>query len=223
MSSPFRHGLRWVSTRTKLLVALAAGISLGVAAWAADTGHFTGRVAVELLDDIQFDHKLRLLEEFAFVDPSGKQWQARKAGVIDWVALPAELRSLHGLPPVTDLRKASVIHSYFAHAQSEPWREVHRMYYAANVAEGMSEPEAKILYLAQYAGGWRWETRASSCFGSCHAAAASLAWKPELEVSDLKPLVDWIWQTKPTLDQIDTRADAVIRRPGPHFFAQQPR
>ena len=40
--------------------------------------------------------------------------------------------------------------------------------------------------------------------------------------SVIQPLVEWIKQTNPTLDEIERRVDAVTKRPGPHLFAQMP-
>jgi hypothetical protein len=82
-------------------------------------------------------------------------------------------------------------------------------------------PQAKILHMAVHAGGWRWETRSSTCFRTCHKSAQVLAWKPVTNEADLRTLVDWIWQTDPSLEEIEARVDAVIRKPGPHIFVQQ--
>ena len=94
------------------------------------------------------------------------------------------------------------------------------MLYAASLTEGLSEGEAKLLYMTVYAGGWRWEPRGSSCYGSCHAGAALLAWRPDVTQAELKPVVDWLRQGNPGLEEIEKRVDAATKRPGPHLFAQ---
>ncbi len=205
--------------RTGLLLTIVV-TCLGTVAVSADQARFSGKVAVELLDEIEFAHKLRLLDDFAFTDASGKVWLARKGGILDGESVPRQLHSMGGLPFLSEYRKAAVVHDYFCRVRSEPWRQVHRMFYHASVVGGLSENEAKALYAVVYAGGWRWEQSGSSCYRSCHAAAASLAWKPAATPAEVQPVLQWIEQNGPTLDEIDARMDAVIRKPGPHLFAQ---
>ena len=204
----------------RLLLAITA-VFLCAVALSADQAGFSGKVVVELLDEVEFVHKLRLVDDFAFTDAGGKVWLARKGGILDGESVPRELYSLGRLPYPAEYRKAAVVHDYFCSVRTEPWRLVHRTLYHASVVEGVSETEAKALYAVVYAGGWRWEPKGSSCYRSCHAAVASLAWKPAATLSEVQPVLEWIAQTGPTLDEIDTRLDAVIRKPGPHVFAQR--
>jgi len=185
---------------------------------AAEPGRFIGRVVVELVDDVEFDHKVRLVEDFGFEDPAGKVWLARKDGVLDGSSVPPEVRPFS--PFGESLRKAFVVHDYFCRAKTEPWRETHRMFFHANIAEGVSQPQAKILHMATHAGGWRWEVRGTSCYRTCHQGARMLAWKPVVDESDLGPLVDWIWQANPSLEEIEARVESITRKPGPHLFGQ---
>ena len=203
----------------RLLLAITAACLCTVALSADQTG-FSGKVVVELVDGIEFAHKLRLLDDIAFTDAGGKVWLARKGGILDGESVPRELYSMGGLPYLAEYRKAAVVHDYFCRVRTEPWRPVHRMFYHASVVEGASETQAKALYAVVYAGGWRWEPNGTSCYLSCHAAAASLAWKPAVTPAEVQPVLQWIAQNGPTLDEIDARLDAVIRKPGPHLFAQ---
>ena len=187
----------------------------------ADQPRFSGKVVVELLDGIEFAYKLRLLDDFAFSDAGGKVWLAPKGGILDGESIPRGLHSLGGLPFPPEYRKAAVVHDYFCRVRTEPWRQVHRTFYQASIVEGVSESQAKALYAVVYAGGWRWEQKGSSCYRSCHAAAASLAWAPAATAMEVQPVLEWIEQVGPTLDEIDSRLDAVIRKPGPHLFAQR--
>jgi hypothetical protein len=206
----------------KAFAALAVGLivvaSCALPSAAAEESRFIGRVVVELLDSVEFDHKLRLAEDFGFQDPDGKLWLARKDGILEGCSLPPEVRAL--LAPEAGLRKAIVVHDYFCREKSEPWRQTHRMLYHANLAEQMTRPEAKVLHMAMHAGGWRWETKQSSCFRTCHQGARVLAWKPVSEPGDMRPLIDWIWQQDPSLEEIEARVDSLIRKPGPHLFGQ---
>ena len=209
--------LRKIMPRGVARAALALAVFAG-AAIAAEPGRFMGRVLVELVDGIEFDHKLRLAEDFGFEDPAGKLWLARRDGILDGSSVPPEVRPFS--PFGESLRKAFVIHDYFSRVKSEPWRDTHRMFFHANLAEGVSQPQAKILHMAMYAGGWRWEVRGTSCYRTCHQGARMLAWKPVVDEADLKPVTDWIWQANPSLEEIEARVDAIIRKPGPHIFGQ---
>ncbi len=211
-------GRRTLQTGTVLLAMGAA--SLSSLAHGADTAGFAGKVVLEVLDGIEFAQKLRLLEDIAFTDADGKVWRARKGAILDGESIPRELYATDGLPYPSEYRRAAVVHDYFCRARTEPWRQVHRTLHQASTVEGVSEAQANILYAVVYAGGWRWEPRGSSCYRSCHAAAASLAWRPAVTQAQIQPVLQWIAQHGPTLDEIDARLDAAIRRPGPHLFAQ---
>jgi Protein of unknown function (DUF1353) len=190
--------------------------------WAAELGAFSGRVVLEVMDEIEFVQKIRLLENFVYTDSVGRAWPAQKGSVLDGETIPRELISIGALPHVAEFRKASVIHDYYARLKADPWRAVHRMLYDAAIAEGVAENQARVLYAAVYAGGWRWEPLGSSCYRGCHVAATMLAWKPKVALREIEPLVPWLTQESPSLEDIDRRVDAAIKRPGPHIFAQLP-
>ena len=205
--------------RIFLLALFAAGMY--VTSGAADTAGFSGRVVVEVLDDIEFVHKLRLLESVSYVDSGGRQWLAKRGGILDGETVPRQFVTVGDLPFSSEYRKAAVIHDFYSREKTAPWKEVHRMLYDASIAEGVVENQAKLLYAAVYAGGWRWEVYdGSSCYRSCHTAVTSLAWKPKSTRQEIEPVLQWIMEAGPGLDQIDQRVDAAIRRPGPHIFAQ---
>jgi hypothetical protein len=208
----------------RLLLAIAAVCLCTIALSASpegSSGGFSGKVVIELLDEVEFVYKLRLLHDIAFTDAGGKVWLARKGAILDGENFPPELHVLSGLPYLAEYRKAGVIHDYFCRARSESWRQVHRTLYHASVVEGVTETQAKTLYAVVYAGGWRWEPKGSSCYRSCHAAAVSLAWRPAINPEALQPVLQWIAHDRPALDEIDARLDAVITKPGPHLFAQR--
>ena len=187
---------------------------------AAESGRFLGRVMVEWLDDDPFIPSMRLLDDFGFQDPSGKTWMAQKGAVLDGRSFPLVFRDLFGVPFLGSYRKSSVLYDHYCRVMTEPWRAVQRMFYSASLTEGVDDSEAKLMYMALYAGGLRWEMRNSSCFSHCHASASSLTWKPDIRDVDLSPIAGWIRQASPELDAIDARLDGIIKRPGPHVFEQ---
>ncbi len=187
---------------------------------AADPGEFQGRLTLLLLDDPEHDHELRVLEEFAYQEPSGQRWTIARGGLLEGEVVPRQLRTLPDLPLQADYRKAAAVHEYVVRQRATPWRRADRLLFQASLDEGLGEADAKRLYLAVYAGGWRWESRPSTCYGSCHAAASGLSWKPDISALTLTPLLDWLATANPGLDEIERRVDEVTRRPGPHLFAQ---
>jgi hypothetical protein len=200
---------------------LLAAVACCSAVAAGQSGHFLGKVVVEWLDDDPFISRMRLLEDFGFEDALGRTWVADKGSVIDGRSLPLVFRDWFGLPFEGPYRKTALIYDHYCQTMSEPWRGVHRMFYFASIAEGADESEAKLMYMALYAGGLRWEMKGSSCYRGCHASAAALTWKPEIQELDLKPTAAWIRQSAPDLDAIDAHLDAIIAKPGPHVFVQR--
>jgi Protein of unknown function (DUF1353) len=190
------------------------------AASAAELGKFTGKVVVEWLDQAAAQPRMKLVEDFAFEDAAGKTWLTPKGHVIDGASIPPAFQSLIGAPFAGSYRKATVVHDYYCRAKAEPWKNVHRMFYDASLSSGVVEAEAKVMYMAVYAQGPRWESKGSRCYYSCHASAASLTWKPVVSEAELRPIVDWIQEADPVLEEIEQRVDAVTKKPGPHLFAQ---
>lgn len=199
-----------------------AGLSALCMVAIAGVDTYSGRVVIELLDEIEFAHRFRLLEDFTFIDPRGKHWIAREGGIVDDEAVPRDLLGISGLPYVGEYRKAALLHAYFCRTRTEPWQQVHRVLFDASLAEGLTETQAKGLYAVVYAGSWRWELAGSSCYRSCHASAGPLVWKPAATTAEIEPVLQWILHDSPDLDAIDRRLDQVVKRPGPHLFAQRP-
>jgi hypothetical protein len=203
-------------------IRLAVTLASCSAVWPlqADEPRFSGRVVLELVEEIAHDHKLRLLEDFAFRDEQGAQWLAPGGALLDGWTIPRGLRGLPGLPLESEFRKSAVLHDHFSRVRSGRWRDVHRMLYSASLAEGIPPTEAKMLYMTIYASGWRWEPKDSSCYRGCHAAAATLAWRPDATAAELAPVADWLQRSDPTLEQIEEQVDGALKRPGPHLFTQ---
>jgi hypothetical protein len=204
--------------RIRLAVALAA--CCPCAGLQADAPRFSGRVVLELVEEIGHDHMLRVMEKFAFHDEHGREWLVPTGALLDGWSIPRALRALPSLPLESEFRKSAVVHGHFSHVKAGRWRDVHHMLYSASLAEGIPPTEAKTLYMTIYASGWRWEPKGSSCYGSCHAAAAMLAWRPDATAAELAPVAEWLERIDPTLEQIEERVDAALKRPGPHLFTQ---
>jgi len=197
-------------------------LALGAGVLSAGVGTFLGKVAIEWDDEDVFNrHKMTLLADFAFQDPSGKKWIARKGGSLDGSSFPPLFEQMVALPFTGEHRRASVLHDYFSQQMKEPWRDVRRMYYAALLAEGTSENEAKNAYAVLYGVAPRWEVKGTStCYSHCHVSAEALIWKPDVTESELESALETLSEGDPSLDEIERVVDASIPKPGPHLFSQ---
>ena len=227
-----RAGRRWEAIRFRTAAAVVGGSGLRAAAalggvfaacglLQAEDAAFFGRLSFELIEEIALDHKLRLLADFGFHDENGRVWLAPKGSVLDGWSIPRELRALPGLPLEGEYRKSGALHDFYSNARAGRWQDVHRMLYAASLSEGIAPSEARSLYATIYASGWRWEPKESSCYLSCHASTATLAWRPDVTAAELTPVLKWMEKTgAQQLAQIDQRVDVALQRAGPHLFAQ---
>jgi hypothetical protein len=114
-------------------------------------GTFSGDPRAEwLTEEGQPDRRMRLLADFWFVDPDGKQWRTPSGYVVDGASIPRALWTLVGSPYTGDYRRASVVHDKAcddAAGDSSARRAADRMFYHACRAGGCSVREATLLYV----------------------------------------------------------------------------
>ena len=121
-------------------------------------GSFRGRVlAIWLRDELTSDREMQLVEEFEYIDPQGNSWRVPEGSVVDGASIPKVFWQIIGSPFIGNYREASVVHDYFCKKKSRPWKEVHRMFYHASLANGVPKIKAQLMYAAVYAGGPRWQ------------------------------------------------------------------
>jgi hypothetical protein len=109
---------------------------------------FEGDVRTEWLVHAGPDRRMRLLQDFAFVDPRGKRWIAPAGSVVDGASIPRMLWAVAGSPYTGDYRRASVLHDVACVVKSEPSKDVHRMFYDAMICEGVDQSQALEFYAA---------------------------------------------------------------------------
>lgn len=195
-------------------------------------GYFEGDVVVRwTFGKVIPARGMQLLEKFAYVDPTGKRWEARKGYVVDGASIPRIFWTLVGSPYVGRYRRASVVHDYYCSMKTEPWRDVHRMFYNACLAGGVSKGKAAEMYTAVYAaallpGGPKWPkpTRTLRPRAAKKKAAAKVRVKattptPEVfpgplaeDQERLQELLDWVEKDSPSLEEIEARAEAMFNR-----------
>lgn len=116
-------------------------------------GRFVGSFDSRALED---GRKLKLLKNLVFIDPQGKKWIASKGRIVDGASIPRFFWSLIGGPLTGKYRMASVIHDVACDKKEEKWFEVHRVFYQAMLASGVSKSKALIMYFAVKNFGPRW-------------------------------------------------------------------
>lgn len=98
---------------------------------------------------------MQLLEDFAFVDATGKRWLAKRGTVINGASTPWPFWRIAD-PFVGRHRLASVPHDAACRERTDDWRAVHRMFYEAMRCAGTNVAMALLLYLAVRWFGPRW-------------------------------------------------------------------
>jgi hypothetical protein len=175
----------------------------------AANGRFEGRVVVEWLTSSTPERDMRLLEPFAFIDPSGKRWEVPAGVVINGASIPQTVWSLVGSPFTGNYRRASVVHDHYCEKRSEPWRAVHRMFYEAMIAGSVHELQAKVFYAAVYAKGPRWTTLVMKNLEGV-IQSITIPEVPSIPPQAEEEVRAWIRASNPTLDQIEQRLNADI-------------
>jgi hypothetical protein len=218
-----RSARRWGTTL--LATFLVALFSTGFAK-KMDFGRFLGSVRVEWVrsqpPSTGQDRYMRLLEDFTYIDPRGKAWTARKGYATDGASIPKAFWSIVGGPFEGGYREAAVIHDWYCDSKTEPWKDVHRIFYYACRAAGVSDKKAKTLYAAVRMFGPKWGSDRSNC-STCHARVegyqedkhGQLVNVPPVSAAEARRVSDWIKSGNPTLDQID--AYATEKFPGSKF------
>lgn len=193
----------------RILAILIAFSILSCTSENMEYGKFEGKVIVEWLDDENGeDRKMKLLENFTYIDPNGKKWTAKKGYETDGASIPKAFWSLVGGPFEGGYRKAAVIHDWYCDSKSEPWKDVHRIFYYANRASGVNEFKSKVLYTAVLVGGPKWGNDNSNCYG-CHQTALEKdkngrsMFVPAITDDDVKKIYDWISDKNPELSEIE--------------------
>jgi hypothetical protein len=133
-----------------------AAISASIGAQSTSFGHFSGNPKAEWLPE---GREMVLLEDFSYYDPDNKTWTARKGDKTDGASIPQAFWWLIGGPYEGRYRNAAIVHDSECAAKPyrNGWREVHRMFYNASRAGGVSEAKAKVMFMAVYHCGPRWE------------------------------------------------------------------
>ena len=94
--------------------------------------------------------------DFEFKDSSGTRWQTKAQDKTDGASIPAWAQPFVGQPFEKTFIKAAVIHDHYCDRHVRPWRQTHKVFFAALIESGVTEAKAKLLYYAVYLGGPKW-------------------------------------------------------------------
>ena len=100
---------------------------------------------------------MTLLAPFAFQDGNCEIWKVPKDAAVDGASIPRIFWPLIGSPWTGTYRDASVIHDWYCAVRTKPWRDVHRNFFNAMLTSGVGQIQAKVMYLAVYRWGPRWD------------------------------------------------------------------
>jgi hypothetical protein len=122
-------------------------------------GRFEGEAVTRWIRDPQRDDRLmELLADLTFVRANGDRWTARRGLIFDGASIPRFLWSLTGSPFDGDYREAAIIHDQYCkdgRAGVSPYDSgtVHRVFYEAQRALGVSAWRARVKWAAVRLGG----------------------------------------------------------------------
>ena len=145
-----------------------------------NVGAFSGNPQTEWLDEAGPDRRMRLLADFAYVDPEGRRWAAPAGAVLNGASIPAALWSMVGSPYTGDYRRASIVHDVACGDPGVSRREADRMFYFACLAGGCAERQARLVYAGVRIGAWLpdvrlWEEYAARTVLAADAVQPTLA------------------------------------------------
>lgn len=156
---------------------------------------------VELLDD---GRKIRLLTPLTFIHPDWDSWPVPVGIIADGASIPRPFWAVIGGPFEGRYRNASIVHDHYCVVRNRPWRDVHRMFYEAMLAGGVSTAKAKIMYYAVYRFGPRWKV------GEEAPEQTEMAARPlsDRQVEEFALDAEAIYLHLLNLDEIEALADA---------------
>ncbi len=110
-------------------------------------------------------HNVRLLHDFVYTDPKGREWEVEAPHDSDGASIPKLFWPSLGGPLTGPHREAAIVHDYYCRKfrtfwpeeYKRDWKEVHRAFYYAMRARGVSEKSAKLMFAAVFHFGPRWE------------------------------------------------------------------
>ncbi len=136
-----------------LSISIWGGAGLSLIFHPREAGRFVGGAVIECGED---EEALRLSEDLAFRDASGRLWSAPCGSVFRGEALPSSVWKILGHPFVGAHRDAAIIHEHYCRMRAGLPGEVHQMFYEGCRSRGVPEPIARLARweLEQHGPSW---------------------------------------------------------------------
>jgi hypothetical protein len=117
-------------------------------------GKFTGTLKLTPVGD---GVHMRVVEPISYDDGLHDEWNVPAGFESDGASIPRALWSILGSPfSGGNYVEAAVVHDEGCVSHQYSWQTTHRMFYRAMIDSGVSEHQAKVLYLGVRLGGPRW-------------------------------------------------------------------
>ncbi len=199
-------------TQLKLLVIVLLG---GLLPWisgamAQRAGQFNGDLVLKALPDGRL---MELKESFSFTDEKGITWSVPSGTKVDGASIPSVFWSLIGAPFTGKYREASVIHDYYCDTKSRHWKAVHKVFLNGMLARGVDEYQAKLMYLAVYRFGPRWDFDVDACYcKGCPSCANPMLkrvklYQPTFDQAQFDELNEKLKSNQSKLEDLEDDAD----------------
>ena len=174
-------------------------------------GYYSGPIETRWETD---GRTMTLMNELRYTDPKGVVWIAPAGSAIDGASIPRALWSFMGGPFEGKYRNASVLHDVAYDQKNKPPAVVDRMFYDAMRCSGVGATEAKTMYYALLRFGRHWKFTVKKAKPVLPESSEVLTHEPRtttVDPNEVNAIQQWIRQNDPTLDQIESRADAKAR------------
>lgn len=176
-------------------------------------GKFHGDVVAKWLVGAGPDRDMELTEDFAYVDPAGKEWSVPAGAVINGASIPRLFWRSVGPPYVGNYRRASVVHDHHVDIKQETWQAVHKMFHDACLTGGVSRVKAKLMYAAVTTRRWTPQdslaTEGLSVLDArtleTLASTFPVDYTIDVPEAELEAIAQWIEDEDPPLDAIEKR------------------
>ena len=191
-----------------LLVAVLH-LSGGIAC-AQGTSQFKGELILKVLPD---GRNMQLMQPFEYVDKDGIRWPVPAGTRVDGASIPSVFWSIIGAPYTGKYREASVVHDYYCEARTRHWKAVHKVFLDGMLAKGVDSYQAKLMYLAVYRFGPRWDFDVDACYcKGCPACANPIlkrykSYNPAFNQADFDELKNKLKNEPRTLEDLEDAAD----------------
>ena len=189
------------------LVALTFGAG---SAYAQKLGRFEGELVLKVLPD---GRNMELIRPFSYVDSRDIAWPVPPGTRVDGASIPSVFWSLIGAPYTGKYREASVIHDYYCETKSRHWKAVHKVFLDGMLARNVDTIQAKLMYLAVYRFGPRWDFDIDACFcKGCPACANPILkrvpkYQSPYKATDFEELKSKVMLGQQSLEELEDVAD----------------